>query len=65
MINQVNYVLANLDTMEPFQHLLKLGVHFLLEQCVAGKFEDAKAVRVDKVKDGVRRFKIGRKMCLT
>ena len=53
MINQVNYAFAMSDTMEPFRHLLKPGTPFLWSPLLQEKFENAKRMIIQAVKDGV------------
>lgn len=65
LINQVAYAFAQAPIMEPFRELLKHNSKFYWDDSLDRLFKDSKHEILEKIKDGVKTFQLGKETCLT
>ena len=65
LVQQVAYAFSKTDTMAPFRDLLKRNSRFYWDDHLEELFLKSREVIVDKVKEGVKAFQVGRKTMLT
>ena len=64
LVNQVSWAYAISPLMQPFRDLIKPNNKFYWDDTLTQIFEKTKAELVDKVKQGVKSFEIGRRTCI-
>ena len=64
LVNQVNYVFATSEMLQPFRELLKKDSNWYWDQALNTIFEDAKKFIVKQISEGIKTFEVNRPCAL-